>query len=184
MLPSVELLERILRFTPVPLVPQISTSLIALNIWNVEWWSMQNTVPYSPVPLSVLCMTLPPPSPPRRHLSQAPEELTQVAATLLTDPSKPAHRCHTCRMNLRQFTAIRLWTGQGHVKLSACVLQMRLWVTCSRSAFIAEYTYMSLRSDRLFSGTLLWLLPPIGEENYFPRTDVIFYLKKRKSNIR
>jgi hypothetical protein len=63
----------------------------------------QNTIPYSPDPLSVLCMTLPPPSPPRRHLFQAPEELTQVAATLLTGPSKPAHRCDKHPINLSQF---------------------------------------------------------------------------------
>jgi hypothetical protein len=87
---------------------------------------MQNTVPYSPVPLSVLCMTLPPPSHPRRHLSQAPEVLTQVAAALLTGPSKPAHRCHKCRMNLRQFIVIQLWIAEGHAKLSTCVLQTRL----------------------------------------------------------
>ena len=41
-------------------------------------------------------MTLPPPSPPPRHLSQAPAELTKAAPTLLTGPSKPACRSHSC----------------------------------------------------------------------------------------
>jgi hypothetical protein len=70
---------------------------------------MQNTDGYSPVPLSVLCMTPPSSVTPTAPLLQAPQELTQVAATLPTEPPIPVHRIQNCLIKLRTFMVNQLW---------------------------------------------------------------------------
>jgi hypothetical protein len=139
MLPSVVFPENNFRLVPVPLVQQVWTSLNALNCWKC--WIMEYAEYSSLLTCSIIRVVHDPPSSftPRRSLSQAPEELTQAAATLLTGPSKPANICHNCHFKLRHFIVIQSWTAQGDAKLSTRVLQMRLRVICSQSAFIAEY---------------------------------------------